>query len=131
MGWRARRGTGATKKVSVRQVIEAIRQNGLPQARGKFWADTDGNPIHYIPTGEKVEIGSACALGQAALNLGIRWEELNTELSSVAPDLRSDIINQNDSFGYSLESIYQSAISRYDDSILDRTIEVQDIEVYK
>jgi hypothetical protein len=60
----------AERRIKIRDVVEAIRKDGLTKTKGEFF--------EYDKTGEKI-IGG-CALGQAALNLSVRTDELWGEL---------------------------------------------------
>lgn len=53
----------------VQDVIDAIRENGLPQIRNYYFKDAKGTTNYKVdvPTG-------ACAVGQAAINLDIQPE---------------------------------------------------------
>lgn len=54
------------KRITVRDVFEALKKNGYPWGRGLY---------------EDVESGTFCAMGQAARNLNVDPNELHTELN--------------------------------------------------
>jgi hypothetical protein len=54
---------------TIRELVEAIEKNGYKQAFASYWNRA------YLDDGT-IEIGSACAIGQAALNLGISADKL-------------------------------------------------------
>src|SRR6185295_15621596 len=96
------------KKVTVQEVIDAIRQNGKPQAFGAFYRSESGNP-----TGAKTQAVTACALGQAAINLKVPTKSLVRSLSKIQNikfdglDINLDglIISLNDTQRWNLEQI--------------------------
>ncbi len=66
------------RTVTVADIIEAIRQNGLPKYHGNFYY-FNGASRSYRYSSAQVE--AACALGQAAINLNVAanqlWQGLN------------------------------------------------------
>lgn len=78
--------------VTLEEVAAAIEKNGLIWARGTFLRyeiDED--------TGEEYPV-AACALGQAAYNLGVDYADLDFKLNMLMPGKRlsSKITNYND-----------------------------------
>ncbi len=93
------------KRVTIRQIIDAIRTNGYEQARGKlvrrslYWNGKGPQPFE-----------AACAMGQAAINLGVDAEELDERLFGIKIDyqtqtLREYIIEENDVMVLSCQEI--------------------------
>lgn len=81
----------ATRRVTVRQIIAAIGNNGYPQSKGNlFTTEKDGTPL-------------ACAMGQGALNLGLDENGVDKALGELG--IRSKIVMANDSEGLSCERI--------------------------
>lgn len=80
-------------EITVQDVIDAIRKNGLPQAYGTYIKYADDDPDQKNPL-------AACAIGQAALNLKIGPIGLSLRLREVEFDreftLRDYIIQLND-----------------------------------
>jgi hypothetical protein len=64
---------------TVRQVLEAVRKNGYKQAFGYLVRGPKGRFLRTNATAE--EIGAACAIGQAALNLGVKPGALQNALT--------------------------------------------------
>lgn len=67
------------KRITFKEVLDAIRQNGLPKEKGEFFRfeetkDSSGNVT------EKHAV-AACALGQAAINLGVYAPDLYDSLN--------------------------------------------------
>jgi hypothetical protein len=79
-------------KFTVSEFIKALRMNGYEQARQAY----------VVTDRTHRTITSACAIGQAALNLGVNPGQLDTFLPS---ELGTRIVNQNDNLGWSLEKI--------------------------
>jgi len=93
------------KRVTIKQALEAIRQNGYPQ---EF---IDG----YFNTGlrldEEQEFERACAIGQGAVNLGVDAFQLGGLLKKVKyedTNLYYYIVDMNDIKNKSLEEIMDS-----------------------
>lgn len=79
--------------LTLRQFVDAIRKNGLPQARGQY----------FMVNADK-EIIEACVLGQAAMNLNVnsanelnRWY-YNLPLGLWPNDEKPDIVQMNDNW---------------------------------
>lgn len=113
MGWHVSKTTARTKRVSLGEILDAIEQNGLPQAHGTFWRfakreDGKKYPIgstNYVP----MDVEAACAIGQGALNLGCDYNHLVTVLAQVRMSkgrrLDTGIIRGNDTNKWSLQRI--------------------------
>ena len=79
------------KEVTVEEVLDAMEKNGYRQAYGRYFEYSD----HDV---DKPVI-AACAMGQAAINLGVRAESLDNFLSKFIVDswsMNSYIVEQND-----------------------------------
>jgi hypothetical protein len=134
MSWFVKRvAKGNKKSVTVRDVLFAMLENGLPQARGTFWSRKKEAASNNF-FGDVIyegEVGSACALGQAALNLGVSFGQINSGLYAISPDLRGDIIDLNDNGKKSIQEIFDVMKARYSDKF-DLSFEVfSDIAVTK
>jgi hypothetical protein len=79
------------KIIKLREVVDAIRKDGLPKHKGSFF--------HWGP-GDRVISG--CALGQAALNLDVDPEALWTALPRT---FRGRVVNLNDQTDLTLPQI--------------------------
>lgn len=69
----------AQKVVTIGQVLDAIEQNGLPQAFNKFFVGKGGR---FVSQRNPAGVGAACAVGQGAYNLGVEARSLERMLSS-------------------------------------------------
>lgn len=96
------------KTVTVGEVVEAMRANGLPKNKG--WSNKNGFG----------EIVAACSIAQAAIRLEVDWHDLEAELNrievfngSAGPQpLGSYIIHLNDSTEFSISHIGGEAARR-------------------
>lgn len=99
--------------MKVSQVIDAIEQNGYKQIRGSYitWEDS-----LYSPR-DKDHVVGACALGQAALNLGIGFTDIEGALNEVylgsAGNLDEYIIELNDGAGLTCKQIAAEIRARF------------------
>lgn len=108
------------KKLTVAQVVDAIEQNGYKQSFGQLY--------NY---GE----GSACAIGQGALNLGVNANDLSRQLNLFSNisfrgklvDLASYIIQRNDNLHHKPQSIAKSIRINFP-QLLEHTLEVDSID---
>jgi hypothetical protein len=96
----------ATKKFTIKQIVDAIRQNGLPKGKYKYVTRRNGVPV------------SGCALGQAALNLGVGPVALanafmNREWESGIGRIANNIISLNDNTAFSLAEIADRIENQY------------------
>jgi hypothetical protein len=116
--------------ITVRDVAEAIRKNGLPKTTNNFYEYESGG-VRYKRT--KLLVGekpvAACALGQAGLNLDVDAEELYDKLNLLRSDdtttrsylfLGDEIAKANDD-GDSLDEIADAIINQYPD-LLDTKV---------
>ena len=75
------------KTFTVQEVIDAIRKDGWKKAYGAYWKDSNGDYLgdedFDFETIDRSNIDSACALGQAALNLDVNPIYLETALNSI------------------------------------------------
>lgn len=123
--------------ISLADFLDSIEMNGLPQFRGDFWKDTGGGSIgSRIRTTTIVEVASACAMGQAALNLEVDYHALTVTINSLfrtdrgRKGLADAIIGRNDGmkWGYkSIANFYRKAFAdRLDERFrITKTISVQ------
>jgi hypothetical protein len=108
--------------ITLRDVAEAIRKNGLPKTTDNFYEYESGG-VRYKRT--KLLVGekpvAACALGQAGLNLDVDAEKLYGKLNLLRSDdpstksylfLGDEIAKANDA-GDSLEEIADAIINQY------------------
>lgn len=80
--------------ITLADVVNAIRANGLKQVRHQ-----------YVGTGINGVVTSACALGQAAVNLGVNYNDLYSRLNGLGGNIGGTIIRMNDSDGLSFKTI--------------------------
>ena len=121
-------------RFTLRQVVDAIRQNGLPQAYGTFFADRqEWNPaIDYRFKDLKPDTIHACALGQAAFNLDVDPTDLINEIEELediegedgsivyVSGFANDVINMNDTQHKGLNQIAKYLEEEYGE-VLDST----------
>lgn len=96
------------KTVTVGEVVEAMRANGLPKHQG--WQKRNGFG----------EIEAACSIAQAAIRLEVDWHELEAELNKIEvfngeaspTPLGSFIIHVNDSTEHTVSYIGAEAARR-------------------
>lgn len=97
-----------TKEVTVGEFIDALERNGFRQARGVWIAFNKDDSVQR-----------ACAMGQAAINLGIDYEGLGLRLDIPTRDnlfaggLSSLIMRLNDSKGLSCKAIAEEVRIKY------------------
>lgn len=116
-------------KVTVQMLADAIRQNGWEQAFGDLYQDKYGLTIiddDTITGTNRKRIRSACALGQARLNLHLvnrdRWRGFLTSARMRTAASQSDIIDfivtLNDSEHKHLDEIADALLAKYDSDIV-------------
>lgn len=110
------------RKITIKQLINAIRKNGYPQAFGTLWKNKDGEDMYDDSTYRKFtkkDIGAACAMGQARINLRLMdsktWEEFWHSMDTTAYAMNSNIINMNDGLHMSLAEIADQLEKEYAD----------------
>lgn len=82
------------RTVTLEDFIKALELNGYPQSRGRMIRES------FMEGGYGVD--SACAFGQAALNLGASVVSLEY---AIGRGIVNRIIDENDSHGFSCEKI--------------------------
>ena len=109
------------KKVTIGQVLDAIEENGLPQITGQlYYREYDYTEKHYVYTG-------ACAIGQAAINLGVDGDYLVAaldDLSKAKQGLAHWVIRRNDADGWDYKKIARHFRKVYKDR-LNLEVEVE------
>ena len=109
-------------KVTGRQIIEAIEKNGLPQTRGAFYRDENGMEVDF-----PAQAKSACAIGMAAINLGVSFITLRNGFRIDTEDGISFhcgfIESWNDDDGLSFKDIADKFRQEYPE-LLDREFEL-------
>lgn len=92
------------KEISVQDVIDAIKKNGLPWGKGAYFRNSRGELKTPLPLLRQEDIGAACVMGQAAYNLHILVpSDLVSFLDHIVgangwyDNLGSHIIDKNDS----------------------------------
>jgi hypothetical protein len=102
------------KTVTYRDLFDAIEKNGLEQAVGSWFRteDTDVNDDDlWLP--KKSEIKAACAVGQAALNLGVELHFLRENNLSGDRNLIGTIEHWNDDEELTLQQIADKGRAEY------------------
>lgn len=87
------------KTFTIAEYADAIERNGLKQARGVFFKGPGGLRTNIIDLILDSKIDSACALGQAVVNLGIgvNWRlDSNIDRLNMALKLQDMTIQYND-----------------------------------
>lgn len=117
---------------TVRQVLQAVRKNGYKQAFGYLVRGHKGRFLRENATAE--EVGAACAIGQAALNLGVKPSNLQNALTSVVYRANVDdifstslgrlIISMNDGQKIAVPEIGNTLLESIPEDILNSTIVV-------
>jgi hypothetical protein len=88
--------------LSRNDVIEAIRRNGYEQTFGYYYILKDGTRIKNMEVlPNKRDVKAACAMGQAALNLGIS----PFIIAHVVDGILGEVVNLNDNIKLSLDEI--------------------------
>jgi hypothetical protein len=111
--------TYETREITIDDVLDAIEKNGLEQTFGSFFKTEGEDYVNNPPKSGKI-IG-ACALGQAALNLGVNNFSLTDTLNLALPNTRlgQRIIKMNDhkkrSFAH-IANYYRTRLSKKDRS---------------
>lgn len=113
-------------EVKISQVLDAMEKNGYPQIKGILVTEV---PRSFGPFTLKPKIEGACAIGQAALNLGVRPRSLQYALSSVYvstpsyhTSLADRIVSKNDLEGVPVRQIARELRNEIPAHNLDRTI---------
>lgn len=119
-------------EVTVGQFLDALEQNGLDTATGKWFELANGlNPLFSLEFRNESPIERACPLGQAAINLGVWWEDLRWSLrrfvdsSGGGADIAAIIMGMNDfeltvpsSGGIQKDNRYQEIVSFAKESLM-------------
>lgn len=106
------------KTVTGREFVDAIEKNGLSQTYGWYFEGSTGTD--YIqntdsPLNIKGKITSACAVGQAAINLSIVPYTAGAILPERFNSLITRVIQLNDESHLSFEQIAQALREEYFD----------------
>lgn len=105
-------------QITIDELANAIEKNGLPKAVGSFFrASKRGHALNLDE--EDVQIGAACAVGQACINLGITTNFFAGRELSIqdVQNLRSYIFHLNDEKYMSLPNIAKALRKRYKDKL--------------
>lgn len=91
-----------TVTFSIGQFLDSIERNGIEQTKATYW--------NYLDNGDgTVTISSACAMGQAAANLGVDWALLEEGMNYIKLRngfrLIDGIIGKNDREGWDYKKI--------------------------
>lgn len=113
------------------QFLDSIEMNGLPQKDGDYWHDGKWSVSDYQPRVTSLMISSACAIGQAALNLEVGFNELTSVINKEfrtkgRRGLADSIIGRNDGHRWSYKSIARYYRKKFE-SRLDDTFTVKRI----
>lgn len=115
--------------MKVSNVIDAIEKNGYPQAKSIYIEWEQG-----APNTDKMYVVGACAIGQAALNLGVPWTDLDYALDNIhlesGKGLSAYIITLNDENGLSCKEIAEQVRSDFP-GILDLDIDIEAGNMYE
>lgn len=126
MSWRVKKKAGKVKRITLAELFDAIEANGLPQTRGGYWTFTNKTYGGDNTFG----IGSACAIGQAALNLGIDYSDLEYAFENFkntkGTKLTDAIINKNDALHWNYKAIANWGRKSYAEQLGD-TVNVNEI----
>lgn len=103
-----------TREFTYRQIIDAMERNGYRKASGSWVTFKDSDR-------EKGEVYSACAMGQALLNLGVRPKDVVAASYSIGIGLKHAVIGQNDSQHLPIKQIAQNIREQFAND-LDHTV---------
>lgn len=90
------------KTVTLAQIADAIEKNGLPQSKRSYFKSLDGLGFNQ-PSRFRGPITGACAVGQAAINLGVVPDFFASNRND--PRVIDEIILLNDNEGKSFKEI--------------------------
>ena len=115
-----------TKTLTLGQILDAIEQNGLPQTRDG-WFFKGYNPLFGRIRDQNVSadlltITEACALGQAAINLGV--SPVFT-VDDAPIDVFDEIVNMNDNSKMTFAEIaryFRDKYAQYLDTFVESEI---------
>jgi hypothetical protein len=114
------------KELSLRQIIQAIREGPLPKGYEEFFHFAHSDDYEF-------EIIAADAIGNAAIVLGVDADELYDTLSDIDSDgpFYGDIIEQwnDDVANYSLNEIADKAEHQFAND-LDKVFQLRNYVVY-
>lgn len=128
MSWKVRKLSNPVWHVfTLREILQAIEDNGLPQAMGAFWKNNTSS--YDWETEEEFEVYAACAIGQGALNLGVDYNDLSIKLGSFQRVKRGSLLNKsimtrNDGSKWSVPRIGRH-FKKIFEAFLDNTVELQ------
>lgn len=80
------------KVITVADILEAMEANNIPHQRGAWFKNKAGNSVNEAED----KIGSACILGQTAINLGVSTNDLQRAIDQAIPGFSATIISWND-----------------------------------
>lgn len=120
------------RTVTVKDFADAVRKNGYKQAYGAMFRDKGGDFIDHHTADRENEIESACAVGQARINLGWVDDRIWHDLMYGADDeflidnpnanhlseVVSFTIGKNDIWKLPLDRIADLILDAYDGSIV-------------
>lgn len=114
---------------TVSQLTESIRKNGIPQTKMSWWKGHNGVSVSssgkFDGLGQETEaiytVGSACAMGQAAVNLGVDYGSLDYQLGRLrlgdGLSLGGIITRLNDVDSYTYQQIADYIEKNYADGL--------------
>jgi hypothetical protein len=100
------------KEFTLNDFIDAIEKNGLKKIQGQY-IKYDDTPIVPI---------AGCALGQAAINLGVDYASLDGRIDTISHRLRQMIVDLNDETELSLPEIAYAVRQHYTRTFLNRKV---------
>lgn len=115
--------------ITLRQIAQAIRQNGIKQARNGAYINLESQNGSFTDhmgslffSREENEIASACAMGQAGINLQINPEKIHFALDERFDYLGQNIMTMNDEEEMSFEEIATYIETEYADRLNEAVI---------
>ena len=115
--------------ITLRQIARAIRQNGIKQARNGAYINLEStNGSLLRDAGARLfdrgdQITSACAMGQAGINLETNPENIHLALDDRFDFLGQAIMGMNDEEGMSFEDIANYIETAYADRLNEAVID--------
>lgn len=103
--------TERVTEITLRELIDAMEKNGWKKARGTFFRNAKRHSINSDFV-KRDQVVYACAIGQAALNLGV-----TPPMIGFSGDTLGKIAKKNDTTGMTVPEIAQWAREEFKDQL--------------
>lgn len=105
------------KTFTARDIVDNIEKNGLPQTTGALFRKGKGDyAIYTLDSTFPTQIGAVCALGQAAINLGVKYSFVD-ETESLKESFLSAIVSLNDHRHLNFKDIAEAIRAEFGDQL--------------